>query len=115
MTVIPEIVFDNMEPSEAIVARVKEKAGKLLKLSPRLTHMRFVVDAPHRHHHKGKIFHVKIMLGLPGRPEISVASNDENQAHEDVYVALRDAYEAARRRLVDSVERMHGEVKTHRS
>jgi ribosome-associated translation inhibitor RaiA len=114
MTFAPEIVFDNMEPSEAIAAKVREKAQKLAKIHPRLTNLRFVIDAPHRHHHKGKIYNVKIAIGLPGHPEILVSSHDQNPAHEDVYVALRDAFEAARRRLVDTVERRQSEDRAHR-
>ena len=40
-------------------------------------------------------------------------SGPENQAHEDVYVAVRDAFNAATRRLQDHVRKTTGHVKTH--
>ena len=36
-----------------------------------------------------------------------------DHAHEDVYVAVRDAFDAARRRLEDYVRRRHLQVKFH--
>ncbi|MGH8731193.1 MAG: hypothetical protein ACREVF_05715 [Burkholderiales bacterium] len=36
-----------------------------------------------------------------------------HDAHEDVYVALRDAFNAASRQLEDSIRRMRGDVKHH--
>lgn len=115
MALVPEIVFDNMDPSAAVAARVTEKSAKLVKRFDRLTHVRVVVEAPHRHHHKGKIYHCKITLGLPGRADLVVNhGNEDDHAHEDVYVAVRDAFEAARRQLEDATERMRGEIKAHR-
>jgi len=51
---------------------------------------RVVVEIPHKHHHQGKQFNVRIDIGVPG-DEI-VINRDH---HEDVYVALRDAFDAA--------------------
>ncbi len=36
-----------------------------------------------------------------------------DHSHEDVYVAVRDAFNAAARRLEDHARRMRGDVKTH--
>ena len=116
MSIAPDIIFHNMESSEAIEARVREKSQRLLKFFDRLTHCRVVIEAPHRHHHKGKIYQVKIDLGIPGRPDLVVSREGrENQAHEDVYVAIRDAFDAARRQLRDVTQIMSGEVKTPRN
>jgi ribosome-associated translation inhibitor RaiA len=61
------------------------------------------VDRPHHHHHQGNPFTVKLDITLPGS-EIVV-----NRDHaEDVYVALRDAFEAARRQLIEHAERGQG-------
>jgi cold shock CspA family protein len=51
---------------------------------------------------------------LPGRKEIVVdRTGPKDHAHEDVYVALRDAFEAAARRLEDDARARRGDVKTH--
>jgi len=63
---------------------------------------------PHKHHQQGKQFNVRIDIGVPGS-EIVV-----NRDHaEDVYVALRDAFDAAKRQLEDYARKMRGDVKTH--
>ena len=108
-----QISFRNMDPSAAVEARVREKAEKLEQYYGRLTHLRVLVEAPERRHHKGNLFHVRIELGLPGK-DLVVSRHPKNKhAHEDVYVAVRDAFNAARRQLEDRSRRMNGKVKTH--
>jgi ribosome-associated translation inhibitor RaiA len=69
----------------------------------RITAVRATVEAPHHHHHQGNLFTVKLDVTLPGG-EIVV-----NRDHaEDVYVALRDAFQAARRQLIEQAERGQG-------
>jgi hypothetical protein len=100
---------------------------------------RVTIEAPHRHHHKGKAYEVRIEIAVPG-DEIVVnhalsrlkalklserggANNDfveshdvhRHGAHEDVYVAIRDAFNAAGRKLQDYVRRSSGAVKAHTS
>ena len=108
-----QVSFRNMDPSAAVEARVREKAEKLEQYYGRLTHLRVLVEAPERRHHKGNLFHVRIELGLPGK-DLVVSRHPKNKhAHEDVYVAVRDAFNAARRQLEDRSRRMNGRVKTH--
>jgi cold shock CspA family protein len=66
------------------------------------------VGMPHQHKHQGNLFNVRIDIGVPGN-EIVV---DRDQ-HEDVYVALRDAFDAAKRQLEDYSRRLRRETKTH--
>ena len=114
MAVVAETLFRNMEPSDAIKERVTERMAWLERLTDRITHLRVIVEAPHRNHHKGKIYHVKINIGLPGRPDLIVSHEPEaNHAHEDVYIAIRDAFDAARRQLRETNDVQHGKVKTH--
>lgn len=116
MNVSPEIVFDNMEASEAVTARVREKFAKLEKLFGRMTHARCVIEAPHRHHHKGNIYGVKVVIGMPGMDDLVInQSGERDHSHEDIYVAVRDAFDAARRRLQETVDIRAGKVKTHRT
>ena len=62
-----------------------------------------------RQQNKGEAgFNVRVDIGVPGS-EI-VVNRDQ---HEDVYVALRDAFDAARRQLEDHGRRLRRETKTH--
>ena len=126
-----QIAFRHMEPSEAVTARIRKEVDKLHEFFPRITSCRVVVEAPHRHHKWGELFHVRIELGVPGN--VIVVSNepsshahlshDEESAlkkhieihpeHKDINVAIRDAFSSARRQLQDYVRRLRGDVKSH--
>jgi len=101
-----KISFRNFEHSDAVEARVLEKIAKLETFYDRIVGCSVVVEAPHRHHTKGKLYHVHIMLTLPGG-ELSVNRDPhDDHGHEDVYVAIRDAFEAARRQLKRHVRQL---------
>jgi len=87
---------------------IRGKVEKLEEFFKHITSCRVVVEVPHKHHHQGKQFNVRIDIGVPGS-EIVV-----NRDHaEDIYVALRDAFDAAKRQLEDYARKIRGDVKTH--
>ena len=108
-----EIVFRNMDRSDAIEARVRERAERLDRYYDRIMRCRVAVEAPHRHHNHGKIYQVGIEIGVPGKRLVINHSGPADHAHEDVYVAIRDAFNAATRKLEDYVRTTRGRVKTH--
>jgi ribosomal subunit interface protein len=108
MQVPLQITFHGLPHSDAIEARIREKAAKLEGFHGRITSCRVVVEERHRHSHQGKAFTVRVDLRVPGNDIVVDRSH-----HEDVYVALRDAFEAAARQLEDQVRVRRGEVKTH--
>lgn len=114
MRIPMEITFRHMDPSPAVEARIREKAEKLDRFSAQIMACRVVVEAPHEHKHQGKLFHVRIDLTVPGGElVVSRGHNHQSHAHEDVYVALRDAFDAAKRRLEDYTRQQRGDVKAH--
>jgi ribosomal subunit interface protein len=113
MTIPLQISFRNMEPSPAVEARIRKKAEKLERFHDRIIGCTVVVEAPHRHHHKGKLYTVRVDISVPGKDVVVDRAKPENHAHEDVYVAIRDAFNAATRRLEDQMRKMRGDVKTH--
>ena len=108
-----EIVFRNLEPSEAIEARVRERAEKLEKFYQDIMSCRVVIEAHHKHHHKGNLYHVRIDLTVPDAELIASREPHQHHAHEDVYVAIRDSFDAMRRQLEDYARRRRGDVKVH--
>jgi len=91
-----QITFRDVPHSEALDTHIREKAQKLEQVFGDIMSCRVVVEQPARHHQQGKLFNIHIDLGVPGL-EIVV----DKQANEDVYIALRDAFDAARRQLED--------------
>lgn len=103
-----QITVRDVEHSEALEARIRSKVEKLEEFFKHITSCRVVVEVPHKHHHQGKQFNVRIDIGVPGS-EIVV-----NRDHaEDVYVALRDAFDASKRQLEDYARKIRGDVKVH--
>jgi cold shock CspA family protein/ribosome-associated translation inhibitor RaiA len=108
-----QISFRNIGPSPAIVARVRREAAKLRRLNDRIIGCRVVVSSPERRHRKGKLYAVRIQISMPGKDIWINRGSNLDHAHEDVYVAIRDAFAATVRRLEDAVRLMGGQVKHH--
>lgn len=108
-----QIVFRNMDPSAAIEAKIRERVAKLEQYARDVMSCRVVVEPAHKHHHKGRLYRVHIDLRLPGAEIVAAHESAQDHAHEDVYVAIRDAFDAVRRRLEDQARRRRGQVKRH--
>jgi ribosomal subunit interface protein len=89
-----QITARNMSLSEAAKAAIQEKAAKLDAVDDGIIGCRVLVELPHKHHHQGARYNVRIDLTIPGA-ELVVT----REPHEDLYVAIRDAFDAARRQL----------------
>jgi len=103
-----QVTLRDVSPSEAVEGYIRERAAKLDAFYDRIMGCRVVVEAPVRHHRKGGPFKVRIDLTVPG-DELVV----NRQSDEDLYVAIRDAFDAMRRRLEDYARRQRGSVKAH--
>lgn len=108
MKVPLQITVRGFPHSEALDTHIRDKAAKLEEFFEHVVSCRVVVEIPHKHHNQGRQFSVRIDLGVPGN---QIVVNRDH--HEDVYVALRDAFAAARRQLEDYVHCLHGEIKNH--
>jgi ribosomal subunit interface protein len=95
MPIALQIVMNGVARSEALEARIREAAAKLEHRHPRATRCRVAVDEIEKHHHQGRQFRVKVEVHAPGH-EVAVSTLHH---HEDVYVALNDAFDSVRRRL----------------
>ena len=112
-----QITWRDMAPSTAVGTKIREEAAKLEEFYDRITSCRVMVEIPHRHQNGKYQFHIRIDLTVPGA-EIVVnheptlhgslqrqggeehAKGQELSApHKDVYVAIRDAFKVARRKL----------------
>jgi ribosomal subunit interface protein len=108
-----QVTFRNMDPSEAMEANVREKAEKLDHFYDQIMSCRVVVEAHHKHHREGNLYHVRIDLKVPDEEIVVSREHDLHHSHADAYVAIRDAFDAARRQLEDYVRRRRQDVKTH--
>jgi len=108
-----QITFRGLPPSDAFEARIRERARKLERFHGRITRCHVVVEAAHRHRHNGNLYNVRIDLTVPGGELVVSREAPECDSHQDPYVALRDAFDAAARKLEDHLRRQRGKVKSH--
>lgn len=108
-----QITFRHMASSPALEKRIRRRAQELEHFFDRITACRVTVECRHPRQQQGNVFEVRIDLTVPGR-EISVGRDRGiNHAHEDAHVAVRDAFDALRRRVEDHARHARGEVKLH--
>ena len=108
-----QVVFRNMAPSAAVEAAIRERAEKLETFGERIMSCRVAVELHHHRHQQGNLYHVRVDLKLPGEEIVASREPAEHHAHEDVYVAIRDAFNAVRRQIENHVRRRRGDVKAH--
>jgi ribosome-associated translation inhibitor RaiA len=105
MQIPMQITFRGLAPSEAVEHDVRTHAGRLERFYDGIVGCRVMIEAPHRHQHQGKLFHVRIDLTVPGGDVVVNREPTAHHAHEDVHVAIRDAFDAARRQLENKARR----------
>jgi ribosomal subunit interface protein len=108
-----QIIWQHLSPSNKIETKIRKHVTKLEKFANRLSDCRVVIAVPHRHHHQGNIYHVQINLTIPGGELVINRQPPAQQTHEDLHIAIRDAFESAERQLKDYVQQRRGEIKTH--
>lgn len=108
-----QITFRGIPHSDAVEAKIREKVEKLEKFHPHIMSWRVAVEAEHKHHHQGNQYHIRIDITTPRKELVVSREHHDKQAYEDVYVALRDAFKAAKRQLEDYARLDRGKVKTH--
>ncbi len=108
-----QISFRGMDSSPSVEAQVRRRAEELQQFSDRLSACRVTLEAANRRHHQGMIYRVSVDLAVPGGTVVANREPGEDHAHEDIHVAIRDAFDAARRRLQDHMRRLDGQLKQH--
>ena len=108
-----QITFRHMEPSPALEARIRKLAERLDEFSPHIMHCHVIVEAPHKHQQQGRLFEVRMDITVPDSEIAIRRSHPIRHSHEDPYVALRDAFRAARRKLEDYERERRAPAKTH--
>lgn len=103
------IIFRNIAPSDAIEAEIRKRAEKLDQFCEHVMRCEVTVDVPGKHKKQGRLYEVRIDMTVPGA-EIAIT---RVHRHEDVYVVIRDAFEAASRKLQDKVRYRRGDIKLH--
>jgi ribosomal subunit interface protein len=103
-----QITLHGLAHSPALEAAIRAKAEKLERYYAHIVNCRVVLELAGQHKHKGRQFSAHIDLKVPGGEIVITREHDE-----DLQIALRNAFDAARRKLQDYGRTQRGDVKTH--
>jgi len=106
MRVPVQITILNLPRSATLEARARTMMDRLEKFHPRIVSCRVSIEELRRHRSRGRLFHVRVDLRIPGKEIVSNHRHDK-----DPYLALRDAFLSLRRQLEDTTRVARGEVK----
>jgi ribosomal subunit interface protein len=68
------ITVRDIPASEALETHIRDKVGKLESFFDHIISCHVVVEIPHKHHHQGKEFTVRINIGVPAAKLLSIAT-----------------------------------------
>ncbi|PCJ25603.1 MAG: ribosomal subunit interface protein [SAR86 cluster bacterium] len=101
-----QVVFHNIDQTDALTEAVQKRIQKLSRFCDQIINGRVVLDSPHNNHHKGRVYSVSLEIHTPNLEVRVNQDQHDNHAHEDLYVAIRDAFNVAERQL-RSVDKKH--------
>lgn len=94
-----QVVFRGIEHSQAVEDAVYKRLNKLERFSDEIQSLRVTLESPHNNHYKGKVYHVGVEAFIPNHDIHVTHEQHDKHEHEDIYVAIRDAFNALERRL----------------
>lgn len=119
-----QLTYRGLERSSAVTRCVRARLDKLALHFTPIIACHVVIEEPHRHHVRGRLFHVRIDLTLPGAeivvrhepaahpvpaeeeaPPVAPAVPEVGGPHKDAFLAIHDAFDIAHRRLEDRERR----------
>jgi ribosome-associated translation inhibitor RaiA/cold shock CspA family protein len=114
-----QVSFRNLDYSPFVSLMVRERVERLEKFYPRITSVRVMIEYSARRHHQGNRFHVRLDITVPGREIVVCRDPRDRQTRENIRIAIREAFDAAKRQLEDHVrvhyrgKQRHHEVPSH--
>ena len=112
MEIEPQISFRNVERTDALDRMILAGIDKLGDVHDRITSVRMAVEDQRGSGIQDHLYRVRINITIPGA-ELVVEETPEGEPHPPLDQVLNQAFDAARRRLKDTLERQRGNVKEH--
>jgi ribosome-associated translation inhibitor RaiA len=99
------VQFCGIEASQALRSMIDERAQRLGRFASDIHSCRVVMTADRHPHHHGDVYRITIQLAVRDGEIVVGDSHAHDPCHQDPYVAVADAFDAARRRVEDHVRR----------
>lgn len=107
------ITWKGIDPIAAAEQDIQERVENLERRFPNLQRCHVVVERPHHHHRQGALYQVHLDLTVPDHTLVADRHPDQHHAHEDLHVAIRDAFDALQRRLQDYARKVQRQTRQH--
>ncbi len=101
-----QITFRGMSTSEALAEHIQGEYEKLVQLHHRISSAHAVVEQAHRSQQKGRHFQCHLTLHVPGKSLAVTRDPVERESREDAWVAVDEAFQAARRMVQEHADRV---------
>ena len=108
MAIPLEITVLDIEKTAPIEERIQKKVEKMEQFFDRIECCKVVIEEPQKHKHQGKLYNVRLEVNVPGKQLIV-----NKHPNEDLYVAIRDSFQAMYRQLEGFSQKIRGETKSH--
>lgn len=106
-----QVVFRGIDHSQAVEEAVHKRAEKLERYSDQIQSLRVTVESPHNHQHKGKVYHVGVEAVIPNHDIVVNHEQHDKHSHEDIYVAIRDTFDAVERQIKEFYEKQRRQTR----
>lgn len=114
MKVALEIAYRGVEKNDAIENLVREKVAKLEQFCDYMNSCRVAIEKAHEHPKSGSPYRVRLDITIPPGHELAVVENPgTGNQYVPLETVIRDAFEAARRQVVELAQRQRSQVKEH--
>ena len=100
MRTLPQVVFHGLDHSDAVETRIREEIENLERLNSHISGCRVTVESPHNHKSHHAPYNISINIKVPG-DTLAVSSGAVKTEHDDVNLAVRDAFATMARRVRD--------------
>lgn len=107
-----QITFRGLDQSEFIKGEIEDRVEKLHQFFEHIQSVRVTIESPHNHSSKGNIYQVQIIIHVPGKEIVINKGKDNHQEHEEMSIAIRDAFDTADRQLQEYSRKLRGDIKT---
>lgn len=106
----PILHLRGVEGEAGLAEKIRRRVLRLDRYHDGIQRCQVWVEAPRGHHRQGRLYEVRVRITVP-EGEIAVYGQPPS---DDLPVALRSAFDAARRQLEDHARRRRGDVKSRR-
>ncbi len=109
-----EISYRDVNKTDELEDLIREKINKLEKICDYITSCRIAVEKPQKNLNYGSPYRIRIDLRIPPGHEIVIKREPgEGNMGDPLFTIIRDAFDAAKRKVQELVEIQRKEIKSH--